>query len=104
MRLKGRHWVTFWLLLFLGVTGAVVARQTRALDTARRLRDLRSQRATLEARRADAERRIRTARTRQVLGPRVQSLGLRFPGDSDFVTFAVPGDSAATVAASAGDR
>jgi hypothetical protein len=104
MRLKGRHWVTFWLLLFLGVTGVVVARQTRALDTARRLRDLRSQRATLEARRADVERRIRTAHTRQVLGPRVQSLGLRFPGDSDFVTFAVPGESATTGGTPDGER
>jgi hypothetical protein len=99
MRLKGRHWVIFWLLLFLGVTSAVVARQTRALETARRLRALRSQRATLEARRADVERRIRTARTRQVLGPRVQALGLHFPGDSEFVTFAVPADSGAAAGA-----
>ncbi|HEU4698061.1 MAG TPA: hypothetical protein VFS40_02695 [Gemmatimonadales bacterium] len=95
MRLKGRHWVLFWLLLFLAVSGAVVTRQTRALETARRLRQVRAERGTLDARLADVERRIRTAKTRQVLGPRVQALGLRFPGDSDFVTFAVPTDSAA---------
>lgn len=90
MRLKGRHWLMLWLVLFLCVAAAVVARQTAAFAAARRLRDLRAERTTLEARRADLERRIRTARTRQVLGPRAQALGLHFPGDSEFVTFAVP--------------
>lgn len=99
MRLKGRHWVTLWLVLFLGITGAVVWRQTQAFAAARRIRQLRAEQATLEARRADAERRIRTARTRQVLGPRVQQrLGLHFPGDSEFVTFATPAAPAAPAA------
>jgi hypothetical protein len=104
MRLKGRHWFMLWLVLFLVVSGVVVARQTRALAAARRIRVLRAERATLEARRADAERRIRTAKTRQVLGPRAQQLGLHFPGDSEFVTFAVPDSPGGAGQGRAGDR
>jgi hypothetical protein len=88
MRLKGRHWVTLWLLLFLAVAGAVVARQTASFSLARRLRALRSQRTTLEAQQADVERRIRTDRSREVLGPRAQALGLHFPTDSEYTLFA----------------
>jgi cell division protein FtsB len=45
----------------------------------------------LEARRADLERRIRIASSRQVLVPQAQrQLGLHEPGDSEFVLFALP--------------
>jgi hypothetical protein len=92
MRLKGRHWVVLWLLVFLGGALVVVARQTAAFRTARRLRDLRDERSSLEARRADLERRIRVASSRQVLVPIAKrALGLHEPADSEFVLFAVPG-------------
>ncbi|MGH7592014.1 MAG: hypothetical protein ACREL2_11325 [Gemmatimonadales bacterium] len=88
MTLKGRHWVMLWLVVFLAVAGVVVARSTAALSTARALGDAREQRAALEARRGDLERRIREASSRQVLIPRVESaLGLHLPSDSDFVLF-----------------
>jgi cell division protein FtsB len=91
MRLKGRHWMILWLLIFLGGALAVVARQTAALRTARRLHDLREERGNLEARRADLERRIRLASSRQVLVPVAKrSLGLHEPADSEFVLFVVP--------------
>jgi hypothetical protein len=46
---------------------------------------------TLEARRADLERRIRVGSSRQVLVPIVQrELGLHEPADSEFVLFVVP--------------
>jgi hypothetical protein len=91
MRLKGRHWVLLWLLIFLGGALIVVARQTAAFRTARRLHDLREERSTLEARRGDLERRIRVASSRQVLVPAVKrSLGLHEPADSEFVLFVVP--------------
>jgi hypothetical protein len=91
MRLKGRHWVLLWLLIFLGGALAVVARQTAAFRTARLLRDLREERSSLEARRAELERRIRVASSRQVLVPRAQrALGLHEPADSEFVLFGVP--------------
>jgi hypothetical protein len=91
VRLKGRHWVFLWLLVFLGGALLVVSRQTTALRTARRLHDLREERGTLEARRADLERRIRIASSRQVLVPIAQrTLGLHEPADSEFVLLPVP--------------
>jgi hypothetical protein len=91
VRLKGRHWVLLWLLTFLGGALVVVARQTVAFRTARQLHDLREERSNLEARRADLERRIRVASSRQVLVPIAErALGLHEPVDSEFVLFAVP--------------
>jgi hypothetical protein len=91
VRLKGRHWVVLWLLIFLGGALVVVARQTAAFRTARRLHDLREERSSLEARRADLERRIRIASSRQVLIPRAERmLDLHEPADSEFVLFPVP--------------
>jgi hypothetical protein len=91
MRLKGRHWVLLWLLVFLGGALAVAARQAAGFRTARRLRDLREERSSLEARRADLERRIRVASSRQVLVPMAErTLGLHEPADSEFVLFMVP--------------
>lgn len=90
-QLKGRHWVLLWLLIFLGGAVAVVTRQTAALGTARRLHDLREERASLEARRADLERRIRVASSRQVLVPMAErTFGLHEPADSEFVLFPIP--------------
>ena len=91
MRVKGRHWVFLWLLIFLGGALIVVARQTVAFRTARQLHDLREERSNLEARRAELERRIRVASSRQVLVPIAQrALGLHEPADSEFVLFTVP--------------
>jgi hypothetical protein len=91
VRIKGRHWVLLWLLIFLGGALIVVARQTVAFRTARHLHDLREEHSSLEARRAELERRIRVASSRQVLVPIAQrALGLHEPVDSEFVLFAVP--------------
>jgi cell division protein FtsL len=91
MQLKGRHWMVLWLVIFLGGALAIVARQTAAFRTARRLHDLREERSSLEARRADLERRIRLGSSRQVLVPIAErQLGLHEPADSEFVLFVVP--------------
>jgi hypothetical protein len=91
MHLKGRHWLMLWLLVFLCVLLAITTRQTAGFRTARRLHDLREERMTLEARRADLERRIRVGSSRQVLVPIVQrELGLHEPADSEFVLFVLP--------------
>jgi hypothetical protein len=91
MHFKGRHWLMLWLLVFLCVLLAITTRQTAGFRTARRLHDLREERMTLEARRADLERRIRVGSSRQVLVPIVQrELGLHEPADSEFVLFVVP--------------
>lgn len=95
MRLKGRHWLMVWLLIFLGVLLAIAARQTAGFRTARRLHDLREQRTTLEARRADLERQIRVASSRQVLVPIAEhGLGLHLPSDSEFTLLVLPAPSA----------
>jgi hypothetical protein len=91
MRLKGRHWLMVWLLIFLGVLVAITARQSAGFRTARRLRDLREQRTTLEARRADLERQIRVGSSRQVLIPIAErELGLHLPSDSEFTLLVLP--------------
>jgi len=91
MRLKGRHWMVLWLVILLCVLVAITTRQTAGFRTARRLRELREERLALEARRADLERRIRVASSRQVLVPQAQrALGLHEPSDSEFVLFALP--------------
>jgi hypothetical protein len=97
MQLKGRHWVLLWLFIFLGGAVAVVARQTAALQTARRLHDLREERRNLEARRAELERRIRLASSRQILVPLAERMfGLHEPADSEFVLFPMPLDPCGT--------
>jgi hypothetical protein len=97
MQLKGRHWVLLWLFIFLGGAVAVVARQTAALQTARRLHDLREERSNLEARRAELERRIRLASSRQILVPLAERMfGLHEPADSEFVLFPMPLDPGGT--------
>ena len=90
MRIKGRHWVLIWLALFLGVAGAVIARTSASYRIARELTRLREERASLEARRAELERRIRAASSRQVLSDRATRAGLRQPEGSEFVLFPRP--------------
>ncbi len=94
MAVKGRHWVALWLLAFLVVAWVVVARQTAALRMARDLTATRAQRAALDGRRADLERRVRTATSRAVLAPRAQKgLHLRQPADTEIILLRMPGDT-----------
>lgn len=72
-----------WLFVFLATTAAVVARQREALLTARRVGELRHERAALEARRDDLRRRIRQATSRAMLVPRAEQMGLRIPADTE---------------------
>jgi hypothetical protein len=95
MAAKGRHWVAFWLVALLAALWAVIARQTAALNAARALSGLREERAGLEGRRAELDRRIRTAQSRAVLLPRAQRQGLRLPADTEIILLPVPGASPA---------
>jgi len=85
MTLRGRHWIAVWLVALLAALSLVIARQTAALNAARALTDLREERAALEGRRADLERRARTGQSRAVLLPRAQKLGLRLPADTEII-------------------
>lgn len=91
MKFKGRIWVGLWLVLFLVVSLAIVARQRSSLLTAGELNRLREERLALEAARADYLRRIREASSQRVLVPRVETrLQLRMPSDSEYVNFELP--------------
>jgi hypothetical protein len=90
MAAKGRHWVAFWLVALLASLFAVIARQTASLNAARALTDTREERATLEGRRAELERRIRAAQSRAVLLPRAEKLGLRLPADTEIILLPAP--------------
>lgn len=90
MRPRGRHWVLLWLTLFLVVALAVAARQSAAIALAREVRERRTERLALEAKRADLERRIREASSRRVLGARAERLGLRYPTEREQQTLVVP--------------
>jgi hypothetical protein len=91
MKVRGRIWLGLWLVVFLAVAVAVIARQRAALDAAAELNELRERREALEAERAEYERRIREGSSRSVLVPRVQQrLKLRLPSDSEYVTLQLP--------------
>lgn len=91
MAFRGRHWIAFWLVALLAALWMVIARQTAALNSARALNDLREERASLEGRRAELERRVRTAQSRAVLLPRAQKQGLRLPADTEIILIPAPG-------------
>jgi hypothetical protein len=94
MTLKGRHWVMFWFIVVLGVAGGINLRQTIAYATVRQLREAREERAALEARRGELERRIFQASGRQVLVPRAASaLGLHEPAADEITVFVMPTDA-----------
>ena len=91
MTLRGRHWAALWLLAFLTAAWIVIARQTSAIRAARELGTLKDERATLEGRRADLERHIRTAQSRAVLLRRARDRGLRLPADTEIILLPVGG-------------
>jgi hypothetical protein len=92
MALKGRHWVAVWLVAFLAAAAVVIARQTSGYRAARALAETRVVRANLDGRRGELERRLRTARSREVLMPIARRLGLRQPSDSEIVLVPAPPD------------
>lgn len=93
MTLKGRHWVMLWLVVALGALGSVAARQSGGFATVRQLQAARDERASLEARRGELERRIRQASSRQVLVPRAEAnLGLHEPAAGEITVLVIPAD------------
>jgi hypothetical protein len=79
-----------WLIVFVCVLLAIATRQSARFRTARRLGELREERMALDARRAELEREIRAASSRQVLVPLAErTLGLHEPSDSEFTLLPV---------------
>jgi hypothetical protein len=91
MAVRGRHRFFFWLLAVCAALWLVIWRQTDSFRTARALGEIRANRALLEGRRSELERRIRTASSRDVLIPLAASrFGLREARDSEIVRFPLP--------------
>jgi len=82
-RVRGRHWVMLWLVVFLAVAVAVQARQAASVMASGRVTRLREERAALEAQRAALQRQVRLATGRKELGRRAEDLGLHFPLESE---------------------
>jgi len=91
---KGRYWVVLWLVVFLAVALVVVARQKASLETAGRLARLRETRASLEARRAELERTIKTQSSAVVIEPKVAGDGLAVRQDTAYTYLKVDGGAA----------
>lgn len=91
MEIRGRHLFFFWLLAACAALWLVIWRQTDSFRLARALTETRSQRAILQGRAGDLQRRIRAAASRDQLIPRARaSLGLREARDSEIFRLTVP--------------
>ena len=90
MQLRGRHWLVFWLAVFLCVAAVVATRQSRAFAVARQLERARLESRTAAATAAELERQITDASSRRVLLPRAATLGLHIPSDVEETTNTVP--------------
>jgi cell division protein FtsL len=84
-----------WLLVLLAALSAVTWRQTEGVARERALREVRSERAVVEAERMELERRIQslTTRTRIVRVAR-DRLGMHLPSDGEIVLLPLASDSA----------
>jgi hypothetical protein len=78
------------LAFALGTLAWVSARQAASHVLAGSLREARAARSAAEAERAALLRRRNAARSRTVLVPRAEALGLRFPADSELITLEPP--------------
>lgn len=88
-RLKGRHWLALWLVIFLAAAALIVSRQRSAILTATRLSDLRDRRQALEATLAELRRDIARAQSRDVLVPRMERMGFHLPSDAENIPLRV---------------
>jgi hypothetical protein len=91
MNPRGRHWIAFWLVFFLGVMATVVERQTSAFVANEELSALQEQRRSLESSKNSSLRRIQEARSRLQLTRRARTMDLRPAADSEVVDIRVPG-------------
>ena len=85
-RRRGRSVVALTLFGFVLVATSVIWRRTFGLSQSRTLQQLERQRSDLRAQRAQLQREIRDAASREKLTPLVeQRLRLRMPSDSQII-------------------
>jgi cell division protein FtsL len=86
-----------WLLLLLGSLVVVAWRQTEGVARERALRELRSERAIVDAERMEMERKIQALSTRtRVVRVARERLGMQLPADREVVILPEPTAPAAT--------
>jgi cell division protein FtsL len=84
-----------WLLLVLVALAVVTGRQSVGVAREQALREVRAERAILDAERMELERRIQKASTRaRVVRVARERLGMRLPADDEIVLLPVAADSA----------
>jgi len=88
VRLKGRHWIAFWLVALLAVFAEAHERwiERARLDPPERT----PFHADVVLFRRALRRRVRVAQSRAVLLPRAQRLGLRLPADTEIILIPSP--------------
>lgn len=85
-RRRGRSVVALTLFGFVLVATCVIWRRTFSLSQSRQLHQLERQRSDLRAQRAQLQREIRDAASREYLAPLVERrLHLRMPSDSQVI-------------------
>jgi cell division protein FtsL len=89
-QVRGRTAIAISLAAFLLVTTSVVWRRAQGSAAALRLHSLGSRIDELKAQRARLDGEVRRASSRQVLAPRAQALGMRFPSDSQVIDLPDP--------------
>jgi cell division protein FtsL len=85
----------FWLVVLLSSLAVVTWRQTQGVAREQALRELRSERAIVEAEHMELERRIQALTTRaRVMRVARERLGMSLPTDGEIVLLPIETDSA----------
>jgi uncharacterized protein involved in exopolysaccharide biosynthesis len=83
MRVRGRYLVVAWTAVFLAAVGAIVLRTRAGFRMQERVTALTDSIQAVGAIHDDVETKVATLKSRPVLAPKVEALGLRFASDSE---------------------
>jgi cell division protein FtsL len=104
-RRRGVGRLLVWLLVLGSALAVVTWRQTEGHQRERALREVRSERAVVEAERMELERRVQALTTRaRVVRVARERLGMHLPTDGEIVLLPITGDSSAVFTVQQGAR
>lgn len=90
MQVKGRYLVIAWTAVFLAAVGAIVFRTHAGFIMQQRVSAINDTIRALSAIRGDVEAKVATLKSRPMLAPRMELLGLHFASDTEFRLIHVP--------------
>lgn len=94
-----------WLVVLLCSLAVVTWRQTQGVMRENALRDLRAERAIVDAERMELERRIQALTTRtRVLRVARERLGMSLPSDGEIILLPIAADSMSSFTTVQGER